>query len=224
MVPVKMLSGRVASSLDSFLHFLGGGSIPDGQADHLGSFRSVFGTFQAPLFANDERYTWCDPARFRRFAYIARTAGKTTYWLGEALRDLEEVAAGIEVDGPIPNRAVIVAARDFLVSLSPRIAADPGVDHDGSGGVGVEFVGQDGDRVLFIIKKDVTVFYHEYIEGKGKSRRYDTWSRMIQDINDSWLRRAKIPMRDCPSLMHDTWRWSSLSKASRGSETDRSFR
>ena len=224
MLPLTMLSGLGETSFGSVVDFLGTGPIPYGPTHESGSVPNVFGPLQTVPSADDGMRSWFNPARFRRLAYIARTTGKASYWLGEALRDLEEVAAGIEVDGPIPDKAVITAARDFLMSLSPRIATDPGVDHDGSGGVGVEFVGRSGDRILFIIENDVTASYHEYIRREGKSRRYDTWLHMIRDINDSWLRRAEIPMRDRPSLMHHTWRWSSRPKAATWSETVGLFR
>lgn len=210
------------SALGSIVHFLRAW-MRDRPTYHTGAAQSMFGTIQrTPSVSRDERRTEFESADFRRLVYIALTLGTASSWLSDALRDLKEVAAGFEVEGPIPSRAVIVAARDFLVSLSSRIATDPGVDHDGSGGVGVEFVGRNGDRILFIIEDDVTASCHEYIEGKGRSRRYDSWSRMFQDIDDSWLHRAKIPTRDRPLLTHDTRRVrSNSSKASSGSETGR---
>ena len=223
MVPLTMPSERGKSSLNSFVHFLRACRKQDQPTYHTGPVQSVFGTIQTtPSVSQDEKQTEFEPADFRRLVYIALTVGKPSSWLDDALRDLKEVAAGIEVEGPIPNHAVIVAAKDFLVSLSPRIATAPGVDHDGSGGVGVEFVGQNGDRILFIIENDGTASRHEYIEGKGKSMRYDTWPRMLQDISDMWLRRANIQMRDRTLFMCDTWRgWSSLPKDSGWSETRR---
>ena len=123
---------------------------------------------------------------------LARALPKSAGWLGEALADLDEVAAGFEVDGPTPDETVVSTSGEFLRDLARRVATEPGVDHDGLGGVGVEFVGRDRDRVLFIIENDRTAWYHEYIGGEGASARYDDWREMMGGIGDSWIVRAGL--------------------------------
>lgn len=123
---------------------------------------------------------------------LARALPKSAEWLGEALADLDEVAAGIEVDGPIPDETVVSTSREFLRDLAQRVETDPGVDHDGCGGVGVEFVGRDRNRILFIIENDRSAFYLEYLGGEGASARYDDWRQMMSSLGDSWIVRAGL--------------------------------
>lgn len=72
------------------------------------------------------------------------------------------------------------------------MATDPGIDDDGLGGVSVEFVGRDLDRVLFVIEHDRSASYHENIRDEGAGEGYDDWRRMMSAIGDSWLVRAKL--------------------------------
>lgn len=123
---------------------------------------------------------------------LARALRKSAGWLGEALFRLEEIAAGFEVDGPTPDETVVSISGDFLRDLARRVATDPGIDDDGLGGVSVEFVGRDGDRVLFVIEQDRSASYHENIRDEGASRGYAGWRAMMSGIGDSWLVRARL--------------------------------
>lgn len=121
---------------------------------------------------------------------LARALPKSAGWLGNALARLDEIAAGFEVDGPIPDETVVSISGDFLRDLARRVATDPGIDDDGLGGVSVEFVGRDRDRVLFVIEHDRSASYHENIGDEGASRGYDDWRGMMRGIGDSWLDRG----------------------------------
>ena len=121
-----------------------------------------------------------------------RASRETAGWLGDALECLEEIAAGFEVDGPVPGETVVSTSRDFLRDLARRVATEPGIDDDGHGGVGVEFVGRDGDRVLFIIERDLSASCHEYIHEEATSRGYDDWPQIMGDVGDAWIVRSEL--------------------------------
>lgn len=123
---------------------------------------------------------------------LSRVLPKSAGWLGEALARLDDLAAGFEVDGPPPDETVVSTSREFLRDLARRVATDPGIDDDGLGGVSVEFVGRDLDRVLFVIEHDRSASYHENIRDEGAGEGYDDWRRMMSAIGDSWLVRAKL--------------------------------
>ena len=122
----------------------------------------------------------------------ACASGESAGWLGEALESLDEIATGFEVDGPVPDETVVSTFRNFLRDLAARVETEPGIDHDGLGGVSVEFVGRDGDRVLFIIERDLSASYHEYIHKEATSRGYDDWPQMMRGIGDAWLDRSEL--------------------------------
>ena len=125
-------------------------------------------------------------------ATLVRAFRESAGWLGEALERLEEVATGFEVDGPVPGETVVSTSRDFLRDLALRVETEPGIDDDGLGGVSVEFVGRNGDRVLFIIEHDLSASYHEYIHEEGTSRGYDDWPQMMRGVGDDWIVRCDL--------------------------------
>lgn len=125
-------------------------------------------------------------------ATLAHASPESAGWLGEALERLDEIAAGFEVDGPVPDQTVVSTSGDFLRDLAHRVATEPGIDDDGLGGVGVEFVGREGDRVLFIIEHDLSSSYHENIRDRTASNGYDDWPQMMRDIGDAWVARSNL--------------------------------
>ena len=128
---------------------------------------------------------------------LAHASRETAGWLSEALECLDEIATGFEVDGPVPDDTVVSTSRDFLRDLACRVETEPGIADDGLGGVGVEFVGRDGDRVLFVIEHDLSASYHEYIHKEATSRRYDDWRQMLRGVGDAWIVRSAVRRAQC---------------------------
>lgn len=123
---------------------------------------------------------------------LARASRESAGWLGEALDRLDEIATGFEVDGPVPDQTVVLTSRDFLRDLAHRVATEPGIDDDGLGGVSVEFVGREGDRVLFVIERDLSSSYHENIRDRAASNGYDDWRQMMSGVGDAWIVRSEL--------------------------------
>lgn len=130
-------------------------------------------------------------------AIMDHASRKTAGWLREALECLDEIATGFEVEGPVPGDTVVSTSRDFLRDLACRVETEPGIADDGLGGVGVEFVGRDGDRVLFVLEHDLSASYHECIRKEATSRRYDDWRQMMSGVGDAWIVRSELQRVQC---------------------------
>lgn len=113
-------------------------------------------------------------------------------WLRDALSALEEIRRGIEVDGPIPTDEALTAAAALLGALAGTVDSVPGVVDDPAEAVGVEFVGVGRNRVLFVVEKDGSASYNEFIAGRSAWGRFPKWELMMEAIGWRGLERAGV--------------------------------
>ena len=142
--------------------------------------------------------------RFGLPGHVPHAAGpEQKSWLDSALEELDEIARGIEVDGPKPDAEVVAAARKSLRNLSELVASPPAVDDDGTGGIGIEFAGKERDRILFIIETPQSFAYYELIGGRSTRARSTNWKDLMTAIGVSGIQRAGIsvpPRTFSPSI------------------------
>lgn len=111
----------------------------------------------------------------------------------EAFEDLDEVARGVEVDGPIPEAAAIEASREFLSRLaSPRLRT-PLVGEVSGRGVCIEFpkIGTD-TRLSFVVENDGSIAYYELISGRRSRSRFPEVSAVLSVVWPSAFVRAGL--------------------------------
>lgn len=113
-------------------------------------------------------------------------------WLDEALRDLDDIRRGSEVDRPIPTRMVFGEAEALLRRLGSTILDPPGVMGDSLAAVGIEFIAESGNRVLFVIESDGSASYLEFIAGEFSRARFSTWPHMVDAVGWRGLERAGV--------------------------------
>ena len=116
-------------------------------------------------------------------------------WLPQALRELEEVGEGVEVDGPTPSGEVVAEARSLLRQLASWADDAPAVDDDADGGVSVEFYGRKGCRLLLIVESDGSAIYQELVAGEVVTERFATWRQLLEAFGRPALRRVGVPVR-----------------------------
>lgn len=116
-------------------------------------------------------------------------------WLDEALREIEDIRSGVEVDGPPPTSEALRGAVELLSTLARSVGSVPGVVDDPSEAVGVEFAGIGRNRVLFVIEKDGSASYNEFIGGQSAWARFPGWRRMMDAIGWRALERAGVTGR-----------------------------
>lgn len=111
----------------------------------------------------------------------------------EAFEDLDEVARGVEVDGPIPEAAAIEASREFLSRLaSPRLRT-PLVGEVSGRGVCIEFPGTGtGTRLSFVVENDGSIAYYELNSGRRRRRRFPEVSAVLSVVWPSAFVRAGL--------------------------------
>ena len=111
----------------------------------------------------------------------------------EAFEDLDEVARGVELDGPIPEAAAIEASRALLSRLAtPRLRA-PLVDEVSGRGVGIEFPGTGtGTRLSFVVENDGSIAYYELISGRRSRSRFPEVSAALATVWPSAFVRAGL--------------------------------
>ena len=142
-------------------------------------------------------------------APVHRAAGpERRCWLDSALEELDEVARGIEVDGPTPGAEVVAAARKCLRSLSELFASPPGVNDDGTGGIGIEFAGEEGGRILFIIETPRSFACYQLVGGRSTSAQSTSWTQLLRAIGitgsrDLPERRGSAPPRPSAAEKND---------------------
>lgn len=116
-------------------------------------------------------------------------------WLPEALRELDEVADGVDVDGPQLSRRAVAEARSLLGHLAEWVDDAPAVDDDADGGVGFEFYGPKGCRLLLIVESDGSAIYQELIAGKVVTERFADWQQLLEACGRGAFQRVGIPVR-----------------------------
>ena len=115
-------------------------------------------------------------------------------WLAEALRELDEVADGVDVDGPQPSREVVAEARSLLRHLAGWVDGAPAVDDDADGGVGIEFYGPEGRRLLLIVEADGSAIYQELIAGDVLTERFEDWRQLLGTFGRAGFQRVGVPV------------------------------
>ena len=115
-------------------------------------------------------------------------------WLAEALRELDEVAGGVDVDGPQPSREVVAEARSLLRHLAGWVDGAPAVDDDADGGVGIEFYGPEGRRLLLIVEADGSAIYQELIAGDVLTERFEDWRQLLGTFGRAAFQRVGVPV------------------------------
>ncbi|MCY4628448.1 MAG: hypothetical protein OXE58_12910 [Acidobacteria bacterium] len=125
-------------------------------------------------------------------------------WLAEALRELDEVAGGVDVDGPQPSREVVAEARSLLRHLAGWVDGAPAVDDDADGGVGIEFYGPEGRRLLLIVEADGSAIYQELIAGDVLTERFEDWRQLLGISavlrSSGWGFRSMVKSKPTPDL------------------------
>lgn len=116
-------------------------------------------------------------------------------WLPEALRELDEVADGVEVDGPQLSRMAVAEARSLLRNLGRWVDDAPAVDDDADGGLGTEFYGPKGRRLLLIVESDGSAIYQELIDGSVVSERFADWRQLLEAFGRDAFQRVGVPVR-----------------------------
>lgn len=111
----------------------------------------------------------------------------------EAFEDLDEVARGVELDGPIPEAEAVEASRTLLSRLAaPRLRA-PLVDEVSGRGVGIEFPGTaTGTRLSFVVETDGSIAYYELISGRRSRSRFPEVSAALAAVWPSAFIRAGL--------------------------------
>lgn len=113
-------------------------------------------------------------------------------WLSDALRALDEIRNGFEVDGQAPTAVALTGAEGLLRSLAGSVASEPGVVADPFAAIGVEFIGPGGDRVLFVVEGDGSSSYVEVIGEDSAQGHFSNWIAMMDAIGLRGLTRAGI--------------------------------
>lgn len=116
-------------------------------------------------------------------------------WLPEALRELDEVADDVDVEGPQLSGQAVAEACSLLRHLAEWVDDAPAVDDDADGGVGVEFYGPKGRRLLLIVESDGSAIYQELIDGSVVSERFADWRQLLEAFGRGAFRRVGIAVR-----------------------------
>lgn len=113
-------------------------------------------------------------------------------WLDDALRTLDEIRNGFEVDGQVPTAEALAGAEALLRRLADSVVSEPGIVADSFAAVGVEFIGPGGDRVLFVVERDGSSSYVEVIGDDSAQGHFSNWMAMMDAVGLRGLARAGI--------------------------------
>ena len=105
------------------------------------------------------------------------------------------MAAGVDVDGPQLSSEAVGEARSLLRHLAGWVDDAPAVDDDADGGVGIEFYGRKGRRLLLIVESDGSAIYQELIAGKVVTERFADWRQLLEAFGREAFRRVGVPVR-----------------------------
>ena len=118
----------------------------------------------------------------------------------EAFSDLDEIARGIELDGPVPSKPSLGTAKRFLSVFAARGVGAPVVGEVTGRGVSIEFPGEfpgtgEGTRLTFVIENDGSITYHELIEGRRRRGRFPDLSSLLPVVWPSSFHRSGLLSR-----------------------------
>ena len=132
------------------------------------------------------------PHRDQRSSPAPPSEPEERSWLPEALRELDEVAGGIDVDGPHPSGQAVAEARSLLRDLAGWVDDAPAVDDDADGGVGIEFYGPKGRRLLLIVASDGSAVYQELIAGRVVTEEFADWRQLLEAFGREAFQRVGL--------------------------------
>lgn len=122
----------------------------------------------------------------------SRSKAYPTPWK-EAFDDLDEIARGVELDGPIPGKTTLDASRRLLSELASDGMRAPLVDELPGRGVAIEFPGEgERTRLTFVIQDDGSIAYYELIGGHRWRGRFPGLSSLMSVVWPSSFRRAGL--------------------------------
>lgn len=116
-------------------------------------------------------------------------------WLDDALRELDDIGEGMEMDGPPPTAMARREARALIHRLAISVSNPPDVGDDPFEAVAVEFCGPNRNRVLFVVERDGAASYFEHIGGRSGDGRFENWKEMMEALGWQGLRRAGFSPR-----------------------------
>ena len=120
------------------------------------------------------------------------SGGSSLAW-DEAFGDLDEIARGIEVFGPIPGEETLRASRSLLSLLAGHGLPAPLVDEVEGRGIGIEFPGAgERTRLSFVIQADGSVAYYEPSDGHADRQRFPEVPAAVSAVWPSCFRRAGL--------------------------------
>ena len=118
--------------------------------------------------------------------------GSSVAW-DEAFGDLDEIARGIEVYGPIPGEKTLRASRSLLSRLAGHGLPAPLVDEVEGRGIAIEFPGAgERTRLSFVVETDGSVAYYELIDGHPDRQRFPEVAAAVSAVWPSCFRRAGL--------------------------------
>ena len=120
------------------------------------------------------------------------SGGSSVAW-DEAFGDLDEIARGIEVYGPIPGERTLRASKSLLSRLAGHGLPAPLVDEIEGRGVAIEFPGAgERTRLSFVVETDGSVAYYELIDGHSDRQRFPEVPAAVSAVWPSCFRRAGL--------------------------------
>ena len=98
------------------------------------------------------------------------------------------------MDGPQLSSEVVAEARSLLRHLAGWVDGAPAVDDDADGGVGIEFHGPEGRRLLLIVESDGSAIYQELIAGDVLTERFEDWRQLLGTFGRAAFQRVGVPV------------------------------
>ena len=99
------------------------------------------------------------------------------------------------MDGPQLSAEAVAEARSLLRHLAGWVDDAPAVDDDADGGVGIEFYGPEGRRLLLIVESDASAIYQELVAGKVVSERFADWRQLLEAFGREAFQRVGVSVR-----------------------------
>ena len=125
---------------------------------------------------------------------VTREESRTAW--DEAFSDLDEIARGVELDGPAPSKPSLETAKRFLSVFAAREVGAPVVGEVTGRGVSIEFPGTgERTRLTFVIEGDGSITYHELIEGRRRRGRFPDLSSLLPVVWPSSFHRSGLLSR-----------------------------
>ncbi len=122
---------------------------------------------------------------------VAREESRAAW--DESFSDLDEIARGVELDGPVPSKPSLGTAKQFLSLFAARGLRAPVVGEVTGRGVSIEFPGTGArTRLTFVIEGDGSITYHELIEGRRWRGRFPDLSSLLPVVWPSSFHRSRL--------------------------------